>query len=265
MCVCTPYDTFFYAKFKKRRVLYPRIGYGIDAEMEKFVTASCPNQLKPFLMVTGKSVMSVYADLNKPLSSRGNWELAGVVLFLIVLSNIIQNVFWLESVILNGVRYGLFFMFILAMRPSVGRKDKEYFFEYLNRFKFALIATILFGIVPRFFPVFAIPLVFLWWMFFLLFLFDSSGSFKAVLRAKAQATKLLVYNLPICIVLEITKGIVGYLLLDKFVGWAIGWGGLTLAIIVFLLVLPIIVALICNFYTKKFHDEPDLYLKQHAG
>src|SRR5579872_2749856 len=99
-----------------------------------------PNQLKPFLMVTAKSVLSVYTTLNKPLSSRGNWALAGVVLFLIVLSNIIQNFFWLESILLNGVRYGLFFMFTLAMRPSVGRKDKEYFFEYLDRFKYALIA-----------------------------------------------------------------------------------------------------------------------------
>lgn len=224
-----------------------------------------PNQLKPFLMVTGKTVMSIYTDLNRPLSSRGNWELAGVVLFLIVLSNIIQNVFWLESIILNGVRYFLFFVFALAMRPSVGLKNKEYFFEYLNRFKYALIATVLLGIVPSVFPIFAIPLVFLWWMFFLLFLFDSSGSFKAVIRAKAQATKLLFYNLPICIVLEIVKGIIGYLLLDKFVGWAIGWGGLTLAIIVYLLVVPILVALICNFYIKKFHDQPDAYLNQHVG
>jgi hypothetical protein len=224
-----------------------------------------PNQLKPFLMVTAKTVLSVYNTLNKPLSSRGNWELAGVVLFLIVLSNIIQNVFWLESIILNGVRYGLFFIFILSMRPSVSRKDQAYFLEYIDRFKYALIATILLGILPPFFPVFAIPLVFLWWMFFLLFLFDSSGSFKATLRAKAQATKLLVYNLPICIVLELVKGIIGYLLLDKFVGWAIGWGGLTLAIIVYLLVVPIIVALICNFYIKKFHDQPDVYLNQHVG
>lgn len=224
-----------------------------------------PKQLKPFLMVTGKTITSIYADLNKPLSSRGNWELAGVVLFLIILSNLIQNVFWLESLILNVVRHFLFFVFVLSIRPSVSRKDQAYYFEYLNRFKYVLIATLLLGILPPFFPVFAIPFVFLWWIFFLLFLFDSSGSFKSVLRAKAQATKLFVYNLPICILLEIVKDILGYLLLDKFVGWAIGWGGLTLAIIVYMIVVPIVVALICNFYIKKFHDEPEAYLNQHIG
>lgn len=219
-----------------------------------------PAQLKPFLLVTLKTVFHVYEDMNRPLTSRGNWILAGILVVLIGLTNIIKAwyLFWFGGLLLNAIRYFLFFIYALGLRPSVGLKDREYFFKYIDRFKYALIATILLGLTP----IFAIPFLLQWYIFFLLFLFDSNGTFQEALKAKGRATKLLLYNLPLCAALEIVLRLIGYTL-SKLVAFSLYyWGGLALAVIMYLIVIPIEVALICNVYIKLFHDQPDVYLDQ---
>lgn len=222
-----------------------------------------PAQLKSFLLVTLKNVLTVYKDMNKPLTSRGNWILVGVILLLIGLTNLIKvwHMFWFESLFLNGIRFFLFFIFALGLRPSVGIKNWQYFEEYLDRFKYAFAITIILGMTP----IFAIPFFLQWYMFCLFFLFDSHGTMKDIISAKTRAAKLLWYNLPLCIVLEVVLRLIGYILYS-LVAFALGyWGGLTLAVILYLLVIPIEVALICNIYIKKFHEQSDIYLNQHIG
>ena len=85
-----------------------------------------PAQLKPFLLVTGKTVFDIYKGMDKPLTSRGNWILAAIIVGLIFVTHLIKAwyLFWLQSLLLNGIRYALFFIFALAVRPSVGLKDR---------------------------------------------------------------------------------------------------------------------------------------------
>lgn len=217
--------------------------------------------LKPFLMVTGKAVFDVYHRMNHPLSTRGNWFLGIALVVLIVLTNVINffQFIWLEVLLLNTTLHTIYFICCLSLRPSVAIKDKAYFIEYLTRYWYLLVLGIVLGNTYVFF----IPLMFIFYMFFLLFAFDSGGTVKGLVRALRNAVAMLYYNAPLSIVLYAAVSLLTLALHSLvFFAWSL-WGGLTITIILYLIFVPIEVALITNVYIKRLHDQPQFYFDQH--
>ena len=218
-----------------------------------------PQNLIPFLLVTVKTVADTYKEMNRPHTSRSNWVLAGVIAFLIILSNIVKKwyMLWFEGYFLNGLRYALFFLFVLALRPSVAIKDTDYFKKYMHTFWPLLIAIILLGLTP----IFAFPFLLMGYIFFLLFAFDGDRSTSSLLIAVRNSFTMILYNFPLCLAFEVILRIIGYILY-KLVAIAIGyWGGLTIAAFLYLIFVPIEVAIITNLYIKLFHAQSELYLR----
>ena len=93
-----------------------------------------PENLKPFLMVTAKTVLDIYKNINKPLTSRGNWILFAAVAVLVLLTNTVKllHLFWFEALLLNAIQYMLVFLFALAVRPSIDQKGWDYFYENIQ-------------------------------------------------------------------------------------------------------------------------------------
>jgi len=218
-----------------------------------------PESFKSFILVTVKATIDIYAEMNKPHATKSNWMLAGIVAFLIILSNVIKKLywFWLEPLVLNGMQFGLFFILVLALRASVDMKDAAYFKKYVHRFWFLFILTIAIGLTP----IFAIPFLLMIYTFFLLFSFDSQGSLHDYIHALRNAGIMVLYNFPVCFAIELIRWLVG-LIFNKFIIFSIGsWGGLTLAAIVYLIFVPMIVALYTNLYIKLFHNQPEWYVR----
>lgn len=219
-----------------------------------------PANLKPFAMVTAKTVLDVYKGINRPLTSRGNWILAAIVISLIGFTNVIKtlHLYWLEALLLNSMRYFLFFMFTLALRPSVDIKNWDYYYRYIQRFWYIMLLTIVLGLLH----VYLIPLVFIGYMFFLLFFLDTDGSYQAIGLSIRNACLMVLYNLPLCLILFGTVGIINVFLF-YLIAFALGYfGGLTIAAFLYIFFVPIEVALITNLYIKFMHGQSALYFKQ---
>ncbi len=218
--------------------------------------------LKSFLMVTGKTFIDVYGVINRPLTSWGNWISLGVIVCLVVLTNFIKmlHLIGLPIIILNVMFHFLFFIFCLAMRPSTDIKDMDYFRSYLQRYWILLVGMIGLGIV-RVLTI-SVPFVFIWYVFFVLFAFDSNGSGNDVVKALKNGFMMLLYNFPVCVLLWITFLIINFIL-DGFIFFALGYfGGLTMAAILYIFFVPIEVALITNLYIKFVHGQSSLYFPQ---
>lgn len=219
-----------------------------------------PYNLKPFLLVTGKTIFDIYTSINKPLTSRGNWFVILVLVLLVGLTNIIRmfHLFFLSTLMLNGIHYFLFFIFLLGMRPSIGIKDEDYFTYYFKKYWYLLVATILFGI----FYLYVIPFAFIIYMLFLLFAFDSDGSPASLLIALRNSGKMVIYNFPVFLVLFLLLLIIG-ILVHSLVGFALGYfEGFTIATVLYIVFTPIEVAFIMNLYIKFLHSQPALYFNQ---
>ncbi len=219
-----------------------------------------PENLRPFGMVTAKTVLDLYKGMNRPLTSKGNWLLAIGVILLIGFTNLIKmfHLYWLEALLLNSMRYFLFFMFALALRPSVALKSWEYYHGYLKQFWYVMILTIVLGLLQ----VYLIPLFFIGYMFFLLFFLDTDGSFRAAPMAVRNGFLMLLYNIPICVVVYAALGVINVLLF-YLIAFALGYfGGLTIAAFLYVLFVPIEVAIITNLYIKFMHSQSFLYFKQ---
>ncbi len=219
-----------------------------------------PENLKPFLLVSVKTVLDVYRSINMPLTSQGYWLLGTAVFGLIIVTNMVKlfNLFWLDEIMLNSMRYFCVFIFTLALRPSIEQKSWSYFYSYVQRFWYTMIFMILFGL----FYVYVIPLSFIWTVFFLLAALDTHGSFGELRVAFRTSFIMLLYNAPICIILYGLLSVIN-LVLYYLIGFALGFfGGLTLAALLYIIFVPIEIALITNLYIKFIHDHPSLYFKQ---
>lgn len=219
-----------------------------------------PQNLKSFLLVTVKAFLDVYRTINRPLASRGNWVALGVIVILIFLTNIIKVFQWfaLEALVLSAILHFLFFVAILAMRPSTALKDWDYFYAYMSRFWVLLIITVFLGLSR----LYIIPLSFITYMFFLLFAFDTRGSIGEMLIALRNGLLMMIYNLPICVLLWGVLALVN-LALYSLVGLALGYfGGLTVAVFLYIVFVPIEIAFITNLYIKFVHSQSSLYFSQ---
>lgn len=222
-----------------------------------------PQNIKPFLLVTAKTIIDIYKSINKPLTSRGNWLVILVLVLLVGLTNLIKmfHLVVLSTIVLNGIHYIILFLFLLGMRPSVGIKDREYFYFYCMKYWYLFIATICFGILYEEL-LYIIPLLLIFYMLFLLFVFDSDGSASSLIAALRNSGKMIFYNLPIFLVLFLVFVMMG-IVVDFLVGFALGYfGGLTIATLLYIIFTPIYVAFITNLYIKLVHSQSVLYFQQ---
>lgn len=251
----------FLLEFGKREyVESQRIMMNLLVSWKDSVQILRPRNLKPFLLVTLKTVIDTYRCMNRPLTDRGNWVLAGILVTLIILTNVIKlwNIFWLEALILNSLNYFLIFMFCLGMRDSTIQKNKDYFFSYTRKFWYLLVTLVIVGTTP----IFVIPFLFMWYVFFMLFTLDSFGAMKDVVRAARSGAVMIWYNLPLCAVIFFVLGLLNIALYESVTRMLGYWGGLTIATILYLIFIPIEVALLVNVYIKRLHDQPELYFDQ---
>lgn len=219
-----------------------------------------PENLKPFLLVSLKTILDVYRPINTPLTTQGYWMVGIGVMALIVVTNVVKyfNLFWLDEIMLSSMRYFCVFIFALAMRPSVDQKTVGYFLSYIQRYWYLIVAMILLGITY----ILALPLMLIITVLFLLAFFDTKGSLAGFLVAARTTALMLLYNLPIFLVLYGALSIID-LILFYTVGFALGFfGGLTLAALLYIIFVPIEIALISNLYIKCLHGQPSLYFKQ---
>ena len=219
--------------------------------------------IKSFLMVTAKTFLDVYGAINRPFTGWGNWITLGIILALVLLTNVIKmfHLMAFAGIILNVIFHFLFFIFCLAMRPSTDIKDMAYFRSYIERYWIFLVGMILLGFLRVHFI--SIPLFFLWYVFSVLFVFDSRGRIGDFRIALQNGFRMVLYNLPICLVLWLL-----FKIIDDFVLWYCivfsleYFGGLTMAVILYIFFVPIEVALITNLYIKFVHGQSSLYFPQ---
>jgi 5-bromo-4-chloroindolyl phosphate hydrolysis protein len=182
----------------------------------------------------------------------------------------------------------------LALRPSLLRKNWRYYVSYWKHNIFLLLSPIwiFFGILIFYFGaligwewgshrwhlivlVFVLIAVLIAYISFTIFFFlDSRATCKAFVKAHTLAAKMLVYNLPVCVIATSIAAIVWLL-------WTIAGGYLYYALmmklrnlkflvdivflvdtIIFLLFVPIIVSILSNMYIKFLHEQSDVYFDQ---
>jgi hypothetical protein len=244
----------------KKGVINKRNAMNIIQSWKESLRLLKPENLKPFVLVTAKAVLDMYKSINKPLSSQGNWFLLGVVAALVIITNVIKlfHLFWVEAFLLNSIRYAIVFVFALALRPSIGKKGWSYFYENIEKFWYILVVMILLGLCGAY----IIPFFFVWYLFFLFAIFDTHGTAKELIGAARTSFVMLLYNFPICAVAYAVIGVIN-IVLYYFIAFVLGYfGGLTIAVFLCILFVPIEVALIANLYIKFIHGQPSLYFKQ---
>lgn len=214
-----------------------------------------PKNLKLFLLVTLKSIIDTYTILLK------YWWFLYVGLFFMYTPLFKKLVdMWINVVggrtisfkIIAGeiILFHILILLVtfLAARPSTWLKNYAYFLRYLASFWYLIIFVFLFYMVG----INKIPMMLLLFMLYILFLFDSDGSIINIGWSFVRAIKMLIYNLPLFVIIEIllqgfSRGFL-FLQLDFL-----------LYMILMVIMLPIFVCLITNIYVKKLHDQSELY------
>jgi nitric oxide reductase large subunit len=110
--------------------------------------------------------------------------------------------------------------------------------------------------------------------FTIFFFLDSRITFKSFIRAHAKAAKMLVYNVPICLVvtilleiIEICYVVLGSKLYDILIV-TLGNSMFPVAVAflvwssILLLFVPVVVSVLSNMYIKFLHEQPDVYFDQ---
>lgn len=219
-----------------------------------------PKNLSQFLLVSMKAVVDLYRELASFFVDRNNWILIGSVIGLIVLAHIVKiwHLYFFGQFMLNSMRWILIIIACLALRDSVTVKNRDYFISYLMNYWYVIIVALILGITG----IEAIPFVSLWYIFFILFAFDTKGGCLSVLSKTRQSFLMLVYNLPVCFALYAVLSVMG-IILYRLEAWALGYAvGLVFIMCLYCIFIPIQIALITNFYIKRLHEQPDLYFTQ---
>ena len=184
-------------------------------------------------------------------------------------------------------KYLLCMTLILSLRPSIKRKTHSYFLEYIPHISliaiFFFAKSFFFQIVANMGPTAAdlfvtslfVPLYLIPMTVFLMFYFDTKGSFKDLVFSLAPSLKMIFWGLPFLILFVWAASLI-YWLVFYFLGlglfpfvsivrsasssdlalfyWAIVKHGI-------ILVSVIPAAFTANFYTKRLHDSYKLYFK----
>ena len=244
-----------------------------------------PKNAQLFIMVTLKSIIEVY----KLLFAYWWWLIGLIVAWYIVAACYLLPIMlsarsWVGVVSLSIIPFVLYQMLFLAIcfatRPSIMKKDWSYFgTQYKKAIIYWLllpvaIVLIALSLVPIFTFLYLknninifgylwmIPILMYWLSYFgwgvfsVLFFADSSGGSKNFLLSVWNASKMIIFNLPLLAVI----GICFYL--PMLVFYKFIFIPPMVRNIIGALLLPIGVCTYSNIYIKKLHDLFDLYFKQ---
>jgi len=185
-------------------------------------------------------------------------------------------------------KYLLFMTLLLSLRPSVRRKTYRYFLTYGPHIGFIglffFIKTFFFQIVGRVGPAAAdlfamslfVPLALVPMTIFLMFYFDTPGRFKDLFSAIwPSGIKMVLFGLPFLVLFAWAAHLV-YWLMFYFLGLglfpfvsiirsapssdlAFFYWALVKHALILVAVIP--ASFTANFYTKRLHDNYNLYFK----
>jgi hypothetical protein len=194
-------------------------------------------------MVTIKSIIEAYK-----IMFRYWWWLIGLMVIWYFISP--------KLCIVHGVDIAsrwsyqlLFFATCLATRPSIMRKDWEYFRSQIIYFGY-IAAYLLIA------PVWLWPVLSPLSIFFILFFLDSAHGPRNFFLSMWYSLKMIIFNYPLLVVMIICFNVPVIIINKVFFPTS-----MTLNMLAALL-LPIGVCTYANIYIKKLHDQFDLYFKQ---
>jgi hypothetical protein len=217
-----------------------------------------PENLKPFLLITLKSIIETYKLLFT------NFLPAIVApLGLVMIFNYVP--LHLRTPILGGSFLGFvilslffwFFLVVLCARPSVHIKNWRYVFSYWRHFIYYLAIV---SLALMIFQVNEYELLNtftrLYLIFFMAFLLDSNAQANSVLLSCFRALKMLFYNLPFLMIPAVF-----FICLNKIFSYLYVFVPFLQYAEVFLLPVLIFfyVCFYLNFYVKKKHEQFSLY------
>jgi hypothetical protein len=254
------------------------------------VSLFIPKQARLFFLITLKSIIESYKLIALHL-----WWLFG----LSYLTDILYSrYFGIKSyfciVPLLSWFLTIFFIYLI-IRPSIKRKGWSYYKDYLGRFAYFVLFSIIAFLIPillllignkiafwtfsiswifymLFLPFLIVPLLISFLVapqvvalytsplltFLLLFMLDSNGSISDVFQSIIRAFKMVIYNYPFCIIMFIVFIVcstIGQMLIVQF----FGINSFLLSSLVTNLILPIPLCILTNFYIKRLHDQFGLY------
>jgi len=139
----------------------------------------------------------------------------------------------------------MLFIFVLIARPSVKRKSRDYFLDYIFYFVIWLCVTLL---LYQVFDMVIFPLE----IFFLLFFLDSRLGIKNFFLCILRAIKMFLFNLPFIIVIFILPYYFVFTYISKFP---------VLFKYINIILLLGYICLFTNFYVKRLHDQFRIYFE----
>ncbi len=233
------------------------------------LTLFYPSSIKLFILITIGSIIEAY----KIIVHYWWW-------FLVLIGG--TSLFWwhnvrfffLLSVVLN---YLFVFVFSLATRPSVARKNIAYFRSYFILFlptlagflSIKLLGILLIkiiGIMGQWQPIYLLIKSFSYaiQVFFIFFFLDSAHTTRQFSLSLLRSVKMTIYNYPIALIFGVI--ILGLeIAFSFFVGsFLFAWEqvGLLLRIISLLnifMFVPLQLSIFANIYIKKLHEQFDYY------
>lgn len=237
-------------------------------------------KFKLFLLVTLKSIIRTYRLLFTYW-----WWLIGLLYVLGISISMSSNIFAKNVFSLAFTVFAVAFQIVLYLscRPSVLPKDANYFRGYKNRLAL-LVGICVISAIGQISG--RIPLSTVFCTLWALFALDQKQGADSLLLPISRAAKMLFYNLPLYVALSILipipAVIIGLFLVPfigipailslahitdgslilakKSLGEAMGMA-LFIYSAVFIFA-PIEIVTIVNLYTKKLHDQSDLYFPQ---
>ncbi len=234
------------------------------------VTLFYPSNFKLFILITIRSIVEAYKIL-----LRYWWWLLVLISGATLFGWSDTGFFFFLSVVLN---YVFIFVFVLATRPSLNKKNVVYFSSYLPLFlpTFAGFLSIKFlevslpniiGIdMDQWQSLFLLVKSFSYatQVFFIFFFLDSDHTIKQLLQSLLRSVKMATYNYPICLFFGLI--ILGLeIAISFFVGiFLFAWEEAELFLRIIDLVsklvfVPIQLSVFANIYIKKLHEQFDYY------
>ena len=228
---------------------------------------------KRFFWITVKTILQSYKYIFKHI-----W-------WLFLLSCILDSIYtryygpasWFLLIPLFSWLVTIFFMYLI-IRPSIKRKSFDYYKQYSLQLIYFIVLTILFSalfatvlmqctgfkafllmhtlILFPFGPIFTAPLL----SFMILFMLDSNGTILSFFKSIIRAIKMTLYNYPFCFIMLLLFTLLAYLY--QMVIFYMGQNSIVSSSIISHALLPIPLSIWTNFYTKRIHDQFELYYPQ---
>lgn len=235
-----------------------------------------PKNLEPFVNDTLKSIREAYKLMFKYF-----WWLIALQLMCYI-PLIAHRSPFLSIGSFSIVYQLLFFIVCLIARPSSIEKNYAYFRSHLRPliyfvpFKLVIFAveSVLTPLGGQIFPFSA------WPIFFILFFLDSKNDSRSFFASVWSALHMIIFNFPIilCVhgALWLFESIIFFIINLIAIGtvahgisnlWNVGVAGFFYIALIYgiigILLLPIGICTYANIYSKKLHDQSDLYAKLH--